>query len=341
VRTRIGRTGWLRIAVTTMRLRCVARIATLALGVFAVSLSAEAQGPPARIGILGPAEPRFDVITAGLKQGLRDHGYAEGSADFLEGRVARGDRAGGQAAVEGLVRQQAQVLFVIGSELARLAHEVSPGLQIVFITPGDPVAAGLVSSLARPGGNLTAMTFEYPELSGKRLEHLKEMVPRLRRVLVLYDPRDASPRQSIAAAREAALKLGITLVEREARNREEITRGLNALAEADALLGIPGGLTSSSYEEMIRAAHAVRRPTIFHTRTKATTDALATYGASDVDIARQAARLVEKILKGAKAGDLPVERPTRLEFVINLKTAKALGLKIPQSVLVRADEVIQ
>ncbi len=324
-----------------MRLRCVARIATLALGALAVSLSAEAQGRPARIGILGPAEPRFDEVAAGLKQGLRDHGHSEGSVEILEGRVARGDRAGARAAVERFVHQDAQVVFVIGSELAKLAREVSREVPIVFLTPGDPVAAGLVSSLAHPGGNTTAMTFEYPELSGKRLELLKEMLPRIQRVLVLYDPRDASPRQGVAAAREAAAKLGISLLERETRSRDEIMRGLDDLTEADALLAIPGGLTSGHYEEIIRAAHAVRRPTIFHTRTKATTDALATYGASDVDIARQAARLVEKILKGAKAGDLPVERPTKLEFVINLKTAKALGLKIPQSILVRADEVIQ
>jgi ABC-type uncharacterized transport system substrate-binding protein len=130
------------------------------------------------------------------------------------------------------------------------------------------------------------MTFKYPELSGKRLELLKAMVPRLRRVLALYDSQDASPRQSIAAAREAALQLGITLVELETRSQEEIMWGLEALDEVDALLGIPGGLTSAYYEAMIRTAHAKRRPTIFHARTPATAEALASYGASDVDIAR-------------------------------------------------------
>jgi putative ABC transport system substrate-binding protein len=185
------------------------------------------------------------------------------------------------------------------------------------------------------------MTFEYPELSGKRLELLKEIAPRVRRVLVLHDPRDASPRQGLALARAVAPKLGLTLVERETRSRDEITRGLEALAEVHALLVIPGGLPSGHYQEIIRAANAKRIPTMFHARTKSTTDALATYGASDVEIARQAARLVDKILKGAKPGDLPVERPTKIGLVVNLKTAKALGLTLPQSVLIRADQVIQ
>jgi ABC-type uncharacterized transport system substrate-binding protein len=206
-------------------------------------------------------------------------GYREQDVEILEGRVTRGDRTGARAAVDGFIQQRAAVLFVIGSELARLARERSSELPIVFITPGDPVAAGMVPSLARPGGHMTAITFEYPELSGKRLELLQEMLPQLRRVLVLYDPRDASPRQSVAAAQEAAARLGITLVEREVRSREEIMHGLAALDEADVLLGIPGGL--------------------------------------------------------------PVERPMKLELVINLKTAQSLGLIIPPTLLYQADEVIR
>jgi putative tryptophan/tyrosine transport system substrate-binding protein len=255
--------------------------------------------------------------------------------------VTRGDRTGARAAVEGLIQQRAAVLFVIGSELARLAREVSSELPIVFMTPGDPVAAGLVASLARPGGHMTAITFEYPELSGKRLELLKAIVPHLRRVLVLYDPRDASPRQSVTAAREAAAHLEITVLEREARSQEEIRQGLAALDEVDALLGIPGGLTSGFYEEMIRAAHVKRRPTMFHVRTQTTTEALATYGTSDISMAHQAARLVEKILAGAQAGDLPIERPMKINLSINLKTAEALGLTIPPLLLFQANEVIR
>jgi putative ABC transport system substrate-binding protein len=310
----------------------------------ALSFPVQAQqtGKVSRIGVLGaPEEPRFSEVVGGLKQGLRDLGYPEQAIEILEVRVARRDRDTIGAMVKELVGQRVEVLFLIGSRLVKPARQSAPELPLVFLTPGDPVAAGFVSSLSRPGGNMTAMTFEYPELSGKRLELLKEMVPRVRRVLAFYDPRDASPTQGLVAAREAAPKLGITIVDREVRSREEITRGLESLGLVDAFLGIPGGFPTGHYGEIIRAANARRLPTIFHARTGSTAEALASYGASDAEIARQAARLIDKILKGAKAGELPVERPTKLELVINLKTAKQIGLTIPPNVLARADKVIR
>jgi putative tryptophan/tyrosine transport system substrate-binding protein len=314
----------------------------LALAIVLAPHAAESQSPAARVGLLGPAdEPRFSEILSGLKQGLREQGYREDTIHVAEGRTRRGDEAGARATVHGLVGQRVTALFVIGSALARIARETAPRLPIVFVTPGDPVEAGLVASFARPGGNMTAMTFEYPELSGKRLELLRELAPRVQRVLALYDSRDASPRQGIAAARAAATALGITLVEREVRNAKEIIDGLKGLDEVDALLGIPGGVTSGHYETMIGAANSKRLPSIFHTRTRSTGDALLTYGASDVDIARQAARMLDKILKGANAGDLPVERPTTVTLVINVKTAKALGLTVPPALLLRADRVLE
>ena len=304
--------------------------------------AAESQSPAARIGLLGPDDgPRFSEIASALKKGLQEQGYREDTIQVVEGRTRRGDEASAGASVRALVGQRVTVLFVIGSALARLARETAPQIPFVFITPGDPVAAGLVASFARPGRNMTAMMFEYPELSGKRLELLRELAPRVRRVLVLYDSRDASPRQGVAAARAAATALGITLVEREVKNAEEITRGLKGLDEADALLGIPGGVTSGHYERMIGAANSKRLPSIFHTRTQSTRDALLTYGASDVDVARQAARMLDKILKGTNAGDLPVERPTKLTLGINVKTAKALGLTVPTALLLRADQVLE
>jgi putative ABC transport system substrate-binding protein len=313
-----------------------------ALALVLAPRAAGSQSPAARIGLLGPSDgPRFSEIASGLKQGLREQGYREDTIHIIEGRTRRADEAGARATVQALAGQRVTVLFVIGSALVRLARETVPQLPIFFITPGDPVASGLVASLARPGGNMTAMTFEYPELSGKRLELLRELAPRVRRVLALYDPRDASPRQGVAAARAAATALGITLVGREVRNAEETTRGLKGLDEVDALLGIPGGVTSGHYERMIGAANSKRLPSIFHTHTQSTRDALLTYGASDVDVARQAARMLDKILKGANAGDLPVERPTKLTLVINLKTAKALGLTIPPTLLLRADQVLE
>jgi putative tryptophan/tyrosine transport system substrate-binding protein len=313
--------------------------------VLAIALApgtAASPGIEARIGLLGPAEePRFSEIASGLKQGLRAQGYREDAIHIVAGRTRRGDEADARATVRALADQRVTVLFVIGSALVRLARETVPQLPIVFVTPGDPVAAGLVANLGRPGGNMTAMTFEYSELSGKRLELLRELAPRIRRVLALYDSRDASPQQGVAAARAAATALGITLVEREVRNAEEIARGLKALDEADALLGIPGGVTSGHYETMIVAANSKRLPSIFHTRTRSTRDALLTYGASDLDVARQAARLLDKILRGANAGSLPVERPTTLTLVINLRIARAVGLTVPPALLLRADQILE
>jgi putative ABC transport system substrate-binding protein len=317
-------------------------ILTSLAGAFAVPVAANAGTSAARVGLLGPdEEPKFAEIASGLKQGFVDQGYREDQVHIIEGRTRREDHAEARRVVQALDQQRVAVLFVVGSALVRRASEFAPQLPVVFITPGDPVAAGLVASLARPGGNMTAITFEYPELAGKRLELLREIEPPGRRILTLYDPRDASPRPGVAAARTAATKLGITLVEREVRTVEDITRGLRKLDDVDALLGIPGGATSAHYETMITAANGKRRPSVFHTRAHSTRDALLTYGANDVDVARQAARVLDKILKGANAGDLPVERPTRLPLVINLKTAKALSLTIPPSLLARADQVIE
>jgi putative ABC transport system substrate-binding protein len=295
-----------------------------------------------RIAVIGaPEEPRFSEVVAGLKKGLGELGYAPPSLVVHEIKIARAEEKSAKSIVEDLLRQKAQVLFLIGSRLLKPVREASAEVPVIFITPGDPVAAGLVASLARPGGNTTAMTFEYPELSGKRLELVKEIAPRVRRVLAVYDPKDPSPRQGMMAARQAAPNLGLTLVEREARGREELLRGLEAIAEADAYLSIPGGFPTGFYDEITRLTNSKRLPAMFHARMGSTMDALASYGASDAPIAHEAARLVDKILKGAKAGELPVERPTKLELVINLKTAKQIGLTIPPHVLARADRVIK
>jgi putative ABC transport system substrate-binding protein len=316
---------------------------TLCALLFAPCLYTQAQqlNEP-RIAVVGaPEEPRFSEIVAGLKKGLGQLGYAPASIVIHETKIARAEEKNARSVIEALLRQRAQVFFLIGSRLLKPVREASADVPVVFITPGDPVASGLVASLARPGGNTTAMTFEYPELSGKRLELLKELTPRVRRVLAIYDGRDPSPQQGMTAAREAAPPLGLTLVERDVRGREQLLRALESLEEADAYLSIPGGFPTGFQSEITRAANAKRRPAIFHARTPATADALASYGASDIQVAQDAARLVDKIIKGANPGELPVERPTKLELVINLKTAKQIGLTVPPNVLARADRVIK
>jgi len=318
-------------------------LGALAALLFAVSVATEAQVSPLRIGVLGaPEEPRFSDLVNGLKQGLRDVGYAANDVEIVEWRIERGkEREGQRALIEDLIRKNPRLLFVIGSRFVKPARQVAPELPIVFITPGDPVAAGLVSSLSRPGTNTTGVTFEYPELSGKRLEILQEIIPQVRRVLAFFDPRDPSPKQGLAAARDAAPKLGISLIGREVQSRADITSGLAAMSEVEAFLGIPGGLPTAHYAEIIQSAIARKVPTMFHAHAGSTIEALASYGGGDAALARQAARLIDKIAKGANAGELPVERPSKLELVVNLKTAKAIGVPVPPNVLVRADKVIK
>jgi putative ABC transport system substrate-binding protein len=308
-------------------------LATVLLTTFSLADATE-QAKESRIAVIGaPEEPRFSEVVVGLKNGLGELGYAPQSLMIRELKIPRAEEKTAKSKIEDLLRWRAQVLFLIGSRLLKPVRDVSTEVPVVFITPGDPVGAGLVASLARPGGNTTAMTFEYPELSGKRLELMKELAPKVHRILAVYDPRDPSPRQGVLAARQAATDLGLILVKREARGAEEFRQAIKTLDEADAYLSIPGGFPTGFYDEITRVANAKRLPAIFHARMGSTADALASYGASDIQVAHEAARFIDKILKGTKAGELPVERPTKLELVINLKTAKQIGLTIPPNVL--------
>ena len=319
----------------------IRRLFLLLAGLALVLASACAEAQSVRIAILGPDEARFADLVNGMRTGMRELGYSEQRLSIIEARIPRGDDRAAQAAAVQLAAQKAAALFVLGSALVKPARSGAPGLPIVFITPGDPVAAGLVESLARPGGNMTALTYEYPELSAKRLELLRELVPRARRVLAIYDGRDASPRQGAAAARAAAGPLGLTFVDRPLGSAEEIPQALNGLGGADALLGLPGGATAAHSRSMIAAANAKSIATVFHTRSPDTHDALLTYGANDVDIARQSARAFDKILRGANAGELPVERPSKLTLVINARVAKAIGVAIPPAFALRADHILE
>jgi putative tryptophan/tyrosine transport system substrate-binding protein len=317
-------------------------ILLVAMVFIAATSRANAQHKDVRIAVVGaPEEPRFTDIVSGLKNGLGELGYTSSSLVVYETKLSRAEEKNAKPLIENLLQRKAQVLFLIGSRLLKPVRDVSAQVPVVFITPGDPVAAGVVKSLSRPAGNTTAMTFEYPELSGKRLSLLKEITPKVRRVLAIYDPRDPSPQQGIRAAREVAPRVGVSLVEREARSREELLVALEAVEESDGYLSIPGGFPTGAYSEITRIINSKRLPTIFHTRTSDTMDALTSYGASDTQVAHDSARLVDKIIKGANAGELPVERPTRIELTINLQTAKKIGLTIPPNVLARADKVIR
>ena len=265
-------------------------------------------------------------LLAAFRRGLRELGYIEGETFFIERRYAEGreDRLP-QLAAE-LVQFGVDVIFAIGPPQALAASRATDRIPIVFVGGGDPVAMGLVKSLARPGGNLTGLTFVTVELASKRMQLLKDAVPVVKRVAVLWNPDNVINRLELEKATATAEALGLTGLPVEIRVLEDIEGAFSAMKSqrADAALVLSSPLTFPNRPRIVQSAGV-----------------LMSYGPSYADHCRRAAAYVDQILKGAKPGDLPVQLPTTFEFVINLKTARALGLEMPPTLLARADEVIE
>jgi putative ABC transport system substrate-binding protein len=320
-------------------------ISGITLGLLAAPLAAEAQqaGKVPRIGVIGEKSPA-DPFLAAFRQGLRELGYTEGQNIVVEYRYAHGvvDRFSDLAAE--LIRLKVEILVVGGAEAARSAKAQTKTVPIVFVLPGDPVGSGLVASLARPDGNATGTSTLLPELSRKHLELLKTAVPRLHRVTVLYNSAGRPVAGlTLEATREAARALALELQVLEIRQPNElVTAFAAAMAQhADALLALSDPVLGNDLPRLAELAAKHRLPAIYVRREFAEAGGLLAYGPSFPDNYRRAATYVDKILKGARPADLPVEQPTKVELVINLKTAKALGLTIPLSLLQRADQVIE
>jgi len=300
-----------------------------------------------RIGYLSSFDPASDsVATEAIRLGLHELGYIEGQNIAIEYRYAEGklDRFPELAAE--LVRLKVDIIVVAGGgRLPLAAKNATKTIPIVVTSVGaDPVESGLVESLARPGGNLTGLTLLSRELSGKRLELLKEAVPKLSRVAVLYDPAIA---RSVRDAKEvlpvAASALGMTIQPSEVRGAEGFDRAFAALNQdrPEGLYVSGSPLININQKRISGFALKSRLPSAFGNKEAVDAGGLMSYGADIADSYRRIAYYVDKILKGAKPGDLPIEQPTKFELVINLKTAKQVGLMIPQKVLARADRVIK
>jgi len=282
-----------------------------------------------------------------FQQGLRELGYVEGQNIRIEYRYTDAPLQGdidrmAQLAAE-LVRLKPDVLVVSITEAALAARSVTRTIPIVMANAADPVGAGLVSSLAHPGGNITGLTRLAPELVGKNLQILKEAVPETTRVAVLANPKNPLSAMMVADAQNAARTLGVQLKIVEARTPAEVERAFSS-SQTDrvgALLLFPDGTFYLNRTHIVGLALKYRLPAIFQNREFADGGGLLSYGPSSAGNYRRAATYVDKILKGTKPADLPVEQPTKFELVINLKTARALGLTIPQTLLLRADQVIQ
>jgi putative tryptophan/tyrosine transport system substrate-binding protein len=308
----------------------------------------EAQQPKkvSRIGYLAPVFPCSGSVPSleAFKQGLHDLGYVEDKNIITECRSAAGnaDRLSELAAE--LVRFKVDVIVAGGGELvARAAKQATETIPIIMTNAADPVETGLVASLARPGGNITGLMTFSPELSGKRLELLKEAFPNVSRVAVLTNPANPEQEARVKETKVAAQGLRVQLQILEVREPSAFDKAFLAITKehSQALLPLGDPLIVSHRKQIVDFTATNRLPAMYHRMEFVDAGGLMAYGPSYNDLFRRAAVYVDKILKGAKPADLPVEQPTKFEFIINLKAAKQIGLTIPPNVLARADKVIK
>jgi len=326
----------------------LAIIVTLAFAILTVLLTADAQQPGKmpRIGYLGSGyadSPRTQSLHEVFRRGLREHGWVEGQNIAVERRFAEGKTERFPELAAELVRLQVDVIVTGGSQTARAAKEATRTIPIVMAVSGDPVGSGLVASLARPGGNITGLSIQATEVGGKRLELLKEAVPQASRIAVLWNAAEPGKELEWQDTQRAAQALGVTLHSVEVRGPEDFDRAFAAIARErpDALLTFSDPLTLQHQRRIVDFATQNRLPLMSEGKEFAEAGGLMTYGASLPALFRRAAYYVDRILKGAKPADLPVEQPMKFELVINLKTAQALGLTLPSILLFQADEVIR
>jgi putative ABC transport system substrate-binding protein len=314
----------------------------------AAPLAAKAQqaAKVARIGWLAGNLTASPHLREAFRQGLRDLGYVEGRIVVIEYRSAEGKFERLPALVAELVALKVDVIVAGSTPGALAAKQSTKTIPIVFAAAADPVTDGLVTSLARPGGNVTGLTGLAPELVGKCLDQLKQAVPGVSRVAVLWHPGasgEGTDKDMLKGAEVAARALGMQLQFVEARGPDDFDRAFSEMtrARAGTLTVVGSSMFVSERRRLVDLAAKNRLPAVYPLREFVDAGGLMAYGPDLADLFRRAATYVDKILKGAKPGDLPVEQPTKFELVINLKTAKALGLTIPPSLLLRADQVIE
>jgi ABC-type uncharacterized transport system substrate-binding protein len=310
---------------------------------------AQQQATVPRIGFLATGSlesPETRATLDAFRQGLRERGYVEGQSLIIEYRSADGEYARLPRLADELIGLKLDLILAPNTPAARAVQHATTTIPIVVSVMGDPVEDGLVASLARPGGNITGLTFLGPELVTKRLGLLKQALPNASRIAALWHPGafgERTTRDMLQATNAAARTLAVELQLLEVRGADEFDRAFSAMTRnrADALIVFPSSMLFFERKHIVDLATKQRLPSIFGAKEFAEIGGLMAYGASVADLLRRSATYVDKILKGAKPADLPVEQPTKFEFVINLKTAKALGLTISESFQLLADEVIE
>ncbi len=327
-----------------MSRRMLVLLVTITVSAFTNLAGAQQPTKVPRIGYLSAVSPSANAVRIeALRQGLRELGYIEGKNIVIEYRYAEGklDRQSELAAE--LVRLKVDVIVTAGPTVTRAAREATVTIPIVMAQDSDPVGNGFVASLARPGGNITGLATLAPEISGKQLELLKEIVPKLSRVAVLGNSNEPANSKSLKEIELAARSFGVQLQTLDVRTPEDIETAFQTATKgrADAVLVLVSSVLNFRRKQIADRVTKSRLPAIYYNADWVEDGGLMSYGPSFRDLYRRAATYVNKILKGAKPADLPVEQPMKFEFVINLKTAKQIGLTIPPNVLVRADKVIK
>jgi len=304
---------------------------------------AEAQQPkPSRIGVLLQGGAAYEAVD-GLRQGLKELGYEERKQFVLDIRDSKGDIKAVEEAARNLEREKVKLIYAFTTSVVTAAKKATTEVPIVFNVGSDPVTGGLVESFVKPGGRLTGIHYLARDLTGKRLEILKEILPKLRSVLTIYDPANRVSKESAQLAREEAKRLGLKFMERHVSSVEEVRNALKELkaGEADAFFYIPDAMVASQSELIIDTTKAKKLATMFQEGGLVAKGGLASYGQSYYELGRLSAKYVQKILGGAQPRDLRIETVEDVELAINLKTAKQLGLTIPPNVLARASKVIR
>jgi putative ABC transport system substrate-binding protein len=295
-----------------------------------------------RVGVIYQGGP-YRAVVDGLRDGLRELGYEDGKHILLDIRDTKSDLKLVEETARNFERERVNLIYAVTTSAATAVKNVTSQIPIVFSVGTDPVGSGLVQSFARPGGRLTGVQYSTTDLTGKRLEILKEILPKLSRVVTVYNPNNRVAVEAATLAREAARQFRVQLIERHANSVEELRQRLGALkaGEADAYFYTSDAMVTSQAQLVIEMTTSKRLPTMFSEQGVVAVGGLASYGQNFHEVGRLSAKYVQKVMTGAPPGDLRVEIVDKFELVINLKTAKQIGLTIPPNVLARADKVIR
>jgi putative ABC transport system substrate-binding protein len=321
--------------------RVLATVVALAVVIPLSQLGAQQTDVP-RLGVILQGGPFYAVVD-GLREGLKERRLLEGKQFVLDVRDAAGDLKAVEEAARSLERQKVALIYAVATSVTVATRQATVSIPIVFCAGTDPVALGLVESYAKPGGRLTGVHFLSTDVTGKRLELLKQIVPKLHRAVTFYDPRNPSAKESAKQAREAAQSLQVQLIEQHVTSAEELQAALQSLrpGDVDAYLAVSDAMVDRHAQAIIDMANAKRLPTMFYFDSLVTRGGLASYSVDFHELGRQSAKHVARVLAGASPKDLPVESVDRFTLVISVQTAQRIGLVIPQPILLQADKVLQ